>query len=250
MAVSRYTIKRAVLAPYTAMKRRSSRDLDHTARSILETQYYRPAIYAFMRATTANPDLLLEADLDAGSVVLDIGAYIGEWSEQISERYGSQIYAFDANPNAVRRFRDRLRQHENVRLFAFGLGAHDEQVTLALEGPGSNAYASNGTFGTLTAELRDVVAVLEELGIEHVDLCKINIEGGEYDLFDRLIEADWIPRLDLISVQFHEWLPRAYARRRSIRRTLARTHDECWNYPFVWELWRRRDDVPAVSPTK
>ncbi|MGH8977302.1 MAG: FkbM family methyltransferase, partial [Acidimicrobiia bacterium] len=73
-----------------------------------------------------------------------------------------------------------------------------------------------------------------------VDLCKVNIEGGEYDLFDRLIETVWLARIRILLIQFHEWHPNAYARRRAIRRAFSRTHDEVWDYPFVWEMWRRR----------
>ena len=81
--------------------------------------------------------------------------------------------------------------------------------------------------------------MLDELGIEQIDLMKVNIEGGEYDLIDRLDTAGWLPRIALVSVQFHEWHPHAYRRRRAARRALPRHHVECWNYPWVWELWRR-----------
>jgi FkbM family methyltransferase len=242
MAVSRYRSKRAVLAPYAAYKRRQSRDLDQVTRSILEMQYYRPTIYRFMRATAANPNILVEADLDSSSVVLDVGAYIGEWCEKISERYGSTIYAFEPNPNAVRRLTERVGDHDNVSVLGFGLGGADAPITLALDGPGSNAFATSGAFGTVEAEVRDVAGVLDELGFDAVDLCKVNIEGGEYDLFDRLIETGWLERIRTLSIQFHEWHPKAYNRRRAIRRAFSHTHYEVWNYPFVWELWRRRGE--------
>jgi hypothetical protein len=88
-------------------------------------------------------------------------------------------------------------------------------------------------------QIRDVVGVLDELGIREVDLLKVNIEGGEYDLFDRLIETDWLRSVRLVSVQFHEWHPKAYRRRRAIRRALARSHTEVWCYSWVWEYWSR-----------
>ena len=70
---------------------------------------------------------------------------------------------------------------------------------------------------------------------------KVNIEGGEYDLFDRLIEAGSLGRFRQVSVQFHEWHPRAHGRRGSdTAGELRRQHDEVWCYPWVWELWRRR----------
>lgn len=240
MAVTRYRMKRALLSPHTVYKRRRSKHLDHFDRSLLEAQYYRPAMYAFMDAMSANPNLLVEADLDRDSTVLDLGAYIGEWSEQITQRYGSRIYAFEPNPVAFRRLSERLGQRPNVSCFEHGVAGADAEVQLALEGPGSVVSKDPGTFGSTTITLRDIVAVLDELGLSDVDLCKCNIEGGEYDVFDRLIETNRLRDVRLVSVQFHEWHPRAYRRRRAIRQALARTHDEVWNYPFVWELWRRR----------
>ena len=193
-----------------------------------------------MRATAANPEMLVEADLDTTSIVLDVGAYIGDWSEQISQRYRCTIYAFEPNPNVFEKLRARLATHGRVQLFNYGLAGADAQASLALDGPGSSVFAENGTFGKVDVRLRDVVAVLDDCSIDRVDLCKVNIEGGEYDLFDRLIESDWISRMGSLSIQFHEWHPNAYRRRRAIRRAFHRTHEEVWNYPFVWELWRTR----------
>jgi FkbM family methyltransferase len=240
MPVTRYTMKKALLTPHTAYKRRRSGDLDHVTRAILEAQYYRPTMYAFMNATVENPDILVEADLDSRSVVLDVGAYVGEWSEQISRRYGARIHAFEPLPHAIDLFHERLDGHDNVTLHPFGLAAADGHAPLAFEGPGSRLRSGPGTFGSGIVEVRDVASTLGDLGLDHVDLCKMNIEGGEYDVFDRLIATGWLPRIDVFSVQFHEWHPKAYARRRAIRRALRRTHDEVWDYPFVWELWRRR----------
>jgi FkbM family methyltransferase len=252
MPVSLYRAKRAVLTPYTAYKRRQSRDLDQITRAILESQYYRPTIFEFMGASADNPDILVEADLDRSSIVLDIGAYVGEWSAAISQRYGARIYAFEPNPHSVREMRKRMGGDENIQLFDYALGAEDATIDLFLEGPGSTMFAKPGVDRTVEAQVRDVVGVLDELGIGHVDLCKVNIEGGEYDLFDRLLASGWLPRIRYLSIQFHEWHPHAYARRRALRRAFARTHDEVWDYPFVWELWRRREDTgaPAAEPVQ
>ena len=100
--------------------------------------------------------------------------------------------------------------------------------------------ADEELFGTTTVAVRDVAAVLAELGIGEIDLMKVNIEGAEFDLLDRLLETDWVPRIRNLSVQFHEWHPDAPRRRRAIRAALSQTHDEVWCYPWVWELWRAR----------
>jgi Methyltransferase FkbM domain len=89
-------------------------------------------------------------------------------------------------------------------------------------------------------EIRDVAPVFAELDAERIDLLKMNIEGAEFDVLERLAETGWIDRIDELLIQFHDWAPAAPRRRRMIRRVLARTHTEVWNYPWVWERWVRR----------
>jgi FkbM family methyltransferase len=199
-------------------------------------------LYEFMAAMHANPDMLVEADLDARSTVIDAGAYDGEWSARVLARYGCTIYAFEPDPFSFARLEERLGGEPNVRLFEHGLGASDGTATLTIAGPGSSMYEVESPFGTTEVRVRDVADVLDELDVESVDLLKVNIEGGEYDVLDRLAATGWLGRTRYVSVQFHEWHPKSYARRRANRRALRRDHEEQWSYPWVWELWRHRDD--------
>ncbi len=229
------------MRPRTAYRRRRmAADLDPYGRAMFELHHYDPAIIAFAKATAANPDILTDADLGPHSVVVDAGAFVGEWSGQISDRYGAAIYAFEPNPQAFARLEAALDDRPSIRIFACGLGGADETARLTLDGPGASIYGSDTDRPTVAVSIRDAVDLFDELGLERVDLLKVNIEGGEYDLFDRLIAAGWLERIDLVSVQFHEWHPHAHRRRRAIRRALGGTHDEVWCYPWVWELWSSR----------
>jgi FkbM family methyltransferase len=221
--------------------RRREPTQDRMARSMLELHSYSRPLYRFIAATVANPDLLYEADLHAGSTVLDVGAYDGAWAEGIVDRSGATVYAFEPDPTSLRKLHTRFPAGSPVTVLGYGLAGADRTVDLGLAGPGSSVYEHAGLFGTARVELRDVVGVLDELGLETVDLLKVNIEGGEYDLFDRLIGAGRLGAMRHVSVQFHEWHPKAHARRASIRRALGVDHEQVWCYPWIWELWRRRD---------
>lgn len=242
-ASARYRLKRALLRPRIAYRRRRDRDLDQLTRAMLEAHGYRPSLYRFMAAVADNPDLLTDLEVDEQSIVLDLGAFDGEWSEAVADRYGARVLAFEPDPTARPRLENRLGGHPRVRILPYGLGGADAVANLALEGPGSTVYASNGTFGTAEIEICDIARVLDELDADEVDAMKINIEGSEYDVLDRLAETGWLPRIRLLSIQFHEWAARAHARRRANRRTLRRTHEVAWSYPWVWEQWRRRDTI-------
>lgn len=241
MALSLYNLKKLALTPRTAYRRRAAKDLDAEGRGIFELHYYRKPLYAFSAATVRNRDILVDVDINSDSVVLDVGAFRGEWSEKIWDRHQPTIHGFEPAPGAAQRMRNKFPDNPKVHVHEFGLGRGDTAVALTLDGPGSSIYDEPAEFGSVPVRIRDVVGVLDELGLQEVDLLKVNIEGGEYDLMDRLAEAGWLPRIRLVLIQFHEWHPRAYGRRRRVRRALRGSHEEVWGYPWVWELWRRPD---------
>lgn len=240
MPVSRYAVKRLALTPRTAYRRRRHRDLEPLARQLLETSLYGRSMYDFIAAVAAKPDLLTDVPITEEGVALDLGAYIGEWSKAVAERYGCTVYAFEPNPPTAAKAAERLRGSPKVTVFPYGVGGSDATALLTRDGPGSSIHGGKGEFGSTDVQVRDIVAVLDELALETIDVLKVNIEGAEYDLLDRLAAADWLPRIGTVSVQFHEWPPRAHPRRKRIREVLGRSHEEAWNYPWVWELWQAR----------
>lgn len=241
MAITLYSLKKSVLLPRTLyMRHVKERDLEEPIRTFFDANYYRRSLYDFTAATMANPHILVDADLDAQSTVLDVGAYVGDWSVKIAERYGSRIFAFEPGLVNLSFARKALEGYPRAQVLNYGLGGRDLTAKLSAAGPGSSVYAKDSPLGVAAdVSIRDVAAVLDELGIEQVDLLKVNIEGGEFDLFDRLIETGWMPRIRQTMIQFHEFHPHAYRRRSAIRRRLRRTHTEVWNHPWVWEFWCR-----------
>lgn len=214
--------------------------MDGMARTMFELHYYRKQMYDFLGATMANPDVLVDVEVTSDSVVLDVGAYVGQWAKKIDDRSGARIYAFEPAAKGVETMRTLFANRPNVRIFAYGLGNANRSARLALAGPGSSIYSEDAAFGWADVEIRDIVDVLDELGLTRIDLLKVNIEGGEFDLFDRLIEAGWLHRIDQVLIQFHEWHPNAYYRRWKVRQALRRGHVQVWDYPWVWEFWRQR----------
>jgi FkbM family methyltransferase len=241
--MSRYAFKHLALAPRAAYRRRRSGDLEPLARQLLETQQYGRAMYDFMDAVAANPDLLTDVPITERGVALDVGAYVGGWATRMVERYGCTVYGFEPSPGPAAKAAEDLSAHPQVTVFPYGVGATDSTELLTRDGPGSSIYGGTGTFGTVDVKIRDIVAVLDELDLQWVDVMKVNIEGAEYDLLERLDAALWLPRIGVLSIQFHEWHPKAHRRRRQIRAMLRRSHEQVWSYGWVWELWRLRPDL-------
>ena len=90
------------------------------------------------------------------------------------------------------------------------------------------------------ARQEDISAFFREHQIQHVDLMKINIEGGEYDVLERMIETGLVQDVRNIQVQFHDFVPQAKSRMNEIQDKLKSTHFLTYQYEFVWENWERQ----------
>ena len=87
---------------------------------------------------------------------------------------------------------------------------------------------------------KDITEVIKDLDIEKIDLLKLNIEGSEYDLLEKLIKSGLISTIDKLQIQFHENINDADLRRDRIRSDLNTTHKEIWSYYMVWERWDKK----------
>jgi FkbM family methyltransferase len=240
LTMDRYAARRRLLRPVTAVRRRRAGDLNPYTRAVYEAHDYRPAMLRFFEATRADPDLLFDIDLAEGDVLLDVGAFVGDWTARmLRDAPRVQVLAFEPEPSALERFGERI-DDPRVVLLPYGLGGRTRRERLVLGGPGSSVFTQPGDFGSTDIELRDVADVLASHDVERVKVAKVNIEGGEFELIDRLHETGWLARIDTMIVQFHEFGPDAHRARRRNRRQLAETHHCSWNYSWVNERWDAR----------
>lgn len=188
-------------------------------------------------------NLRLNYDLNSDSVVVDIGGYIGDFAQQIHDRYGASVYLFEPVPAFHARCVQRFGSTPKVHSFCYGLGSTAGVFQISDDADASSFFAK-GKGGQIDAEVRSIAEVLEKLAISRIDLLKINIEGGEYDVLPALIRSGWIPRIRNIQVQFHTVGDDYEGARNSIRDELAKTHRETWCYKFVWENWERTQSSP------
>jgi FkbM family methyltransferase len=188
----------------------------------------------------ANGDKTLRQTYDLGpeSLVMDCGGFEGQWASDMFARYGCTIYVFEPVPQFAENLRQRFRRNGRIVIHEVALAAVDGATTLVVCGDASSVFAH----GSVRTKARMISAAhwLQANGIGCVDLMKVNIEGGEFDLLDHLIETKAIRLVKELQVQFHDCLPDAPERRDRIRMRLEETHECTWNYPWVWENWRRR----------
>lgn len=147
----------------------------------------------------------------AASLVYSFG--IGEdasFDLALIRETGCLVHAFDPTPRSLR-WAEREIQDGHFIVHPWALGAETGTLELWLPGDPEHVSAScrpssEHSAARFVAECRSLPAVMTELGHEHVDVLKMDIEGAEYAVIDSLVAADTLDRIGCLLVEFHHWM--------------------------------------------
>lgn len=177
----------------------------------------------------------LSYDLNEASIVFDLGGYEGDFTKKIYERYGSNMFIFEPVSTFYQKIICVFENNKKVSSFNFGLSSSDEAIKINLGDDGSSVFGKPGYSELI--QLKDIVTFIKENEISHIDLMKINIEGGEFQVVPALIESGLINNISNLQIQFHTFIKDAKSLRKGIRKELSKTHELTYDYWFVWENW-------------
>jgi FkbM family methyltransferase len=180
-------------------------------------------------------NLRYQYNLNKNSVVFDLGGYKGEWSSEIFARFQTNIYIFEPVKQYAKTLKNKYARNEKIKIFSFALSNRNKDEIIHLDNDSSSLYIKNGV--TQNISLLNGTEFIINNNFDFIDLMKINIEGGEYDLLDNLIESGTIKKIKNIQVQFHDFVPDAENRMKLIQVKLNKTHHLTYQYEFVWENW-------------
>jgi FkbM family methyltransferase len=165
---------------------------------------------------------------------LDAGGYRGDWAAEILTRYGVPVMVFEAVPSFAHQIEERFQHNARVTVRTSALGAKNGKGEISLADDGSSVDGSGERVAIDVVDVGEIFAAHGSIGC-----MKLNIEGGEYDVLERMMELGLLDRVATYRIQFHV-RPDADRRRKAIQEALARTHVSVLDYPFVWERWDRR----------
>lgn len=183
--------------------------------------------------------LRLDYGLGSDSVVLDLGGYEGQWAHDLFSRHQCRIHVFEPVSSFIAQIEQRFRENDKVCVYPYGLGGSSREETIHLSADGSSCFGAS----ELTEAIR-IVDVQEWLNEHHpgrISLMKINIEGGEYELLERMIETGSCSAVDNFQIQFHNIGTDSRTRMEKIQEELSKTHHLTYQYDFVWENWERNE---------
>jgi len=187
------------------------------------------------RVSGWDEELRYQYPLSQDSVVVDAGAYLGDWAAGIVARYGCHLHCFEPVPEFAAFLRQRFAISQRITVHPAAVSDSSGTMIMWLDGSATSAYQDMGVRIEVTA--LDIAAVLRSLPAP--DLLKLNIEGEEFPVLARMLDAGVVTRCRDIQVQFHEFYPDAERLRDELHARLSATHRLTYNFPFVWENWRR-----------
>jgi len=183
--------------------------------------------------------------LTYNSIIFDLGGFKGDFASDLFSRMPCKIYIFEPVRDYAVRIDKRFKLNTNILVYSFGLSHKTEEKYITLDGSGSSLYRNtmikNVNLPREKVKLVDVVEFIDSNKISEIDLFKINIEGGEYDVIPRLLDTKMINKIKYIQIQFHELEKNSKHKKELIRKRLMETHTCDYCYEYVWENWVRND---------
>lgn len=169
--------------------------------------------------------------LTPDDLVIDVGGYNGDFAVEINRRYGCCVDVFEPSFPFSERIEKRVRENHRIRVFQQAIGNTDGPLEIHIKGDMTGAYADGPS---------EQCSMIDAIALPNSSLLKLNCEGYEYNILERLLESECAENHRAIQVQFHKVVP-DYARRYiAIRDGLLRTHRLTYDAPFCWQSFELR----------
>lgn len=146
--------------------------------------------------------------LNANSIVYSFG--VGDdatFDTALIDRFGLEVHAFDPTPASIEWVRAQSLPEQYI-FHDFGIADHDGTMEFWPPRRESSAhytpvprYLNQNNATRVLGTVQRLRTTMKQLGHDHIDLMKIDIEGGEYDVIADIV-ADELPIRQLL-IEFH-----------------------------------------------
>lgn len=154
------------------------------------------------------------------------------------EQFNCNVFSFDPTPKAIAYMESELYDRE--RLNFMPIGVWDEDAELRFYSPANteetshSIYDLHGTNNYFTAECRKLSTIMKDLGHDHIDLLKLDIEGAWRNVIQNIVDE----RIDISILCVELDSPTTLVRVLKVRHMLSSigfelVHFEKDNYLFI-----------------
>ena len=138
--------------------------------------------------------------INSNSIVLDIGANIGNVSEFIFNKYNCNIFSYEPNIACYNYMKKRFAYNKKIRIYNYAISNFSGEGSLYFhrfaKGNNDERYIEGATLRSdkdnidINKNIKVKIVNIKEILNEHkyIDLIKIDIEGAEYQIMPELIK--------------------------------------------------------------
>lgn len=138
-------------------------------------------------------------------LIIDCGSYVGYSALYLSKRYSeSIIYAIEPESNNYSALVSNSRDCKQI--IPINAAIWNSKAILNVEiGEGEWNFTTKEVEFSNSNTVRGITIqeILDDSGMESIDILKIDIEGAEYQMFDQNCHS-WLSKVKLIFIELHE----------------------------------------------
>jgi FkbM family methyltransferase len=140
-------------------------------------------------------------------VIVDAGANIGLTSILFANRYPeAKIIAIEPEASNYEMLKMNVAPYSNISPMKVALWNKNDEINLVDPGFGKWGFMTQGVEyeGEVTHKVNSLTIdkIMEDNGIDKIDILKIDIEGAEREVF--MNSSSWIGNVDSLIVELHE----------------------------------------------
>jgi FkbM family methyltransferase len=136
-------------------------------------------------------------------VIVDLGAHVGSSVAYFRLRYPhARIFAVEPDPETLERLRVNVSQFDKVAVRQAAVAGADGNLTLYRDNESTASSLKRGDRGLdgVIVEALTIQSLLDELGVDRIDLLKLDIEGAE---LEALRGFDGLDRVEAVVGEVH-----------------------------------------------
>ncbi len=182
--------------------------------------------------------LKYELDLKTGGIVLDIGAYKGQYTEKMHALNVDVIYwLYEPIVEYFQICKQLFFDKSTIVIHQAAVSADGRDFEMEVAGLRSRQASGNwiDSVSITSIDIQDIFDSAEEF-----ELLKMNIEGMEYECLERLIRSNSLIKAKYLLIQFHELDEHSPSKLTKIHESISNDYTNIWKYQWMWELWKRK----------
>jgi len=186
---------------------------------------------------------ILDYPIDSDSQVIELGGYIGEWTEKIVNKFNPKLLIIEPIPMFVKRLKRKFNDNPNVIIDNSAISTSNKKIELhVLDSRTSESIKVSDN--KIQVNAHNIEHFIEKYNLNKIDLIQVNIECEEYPLLLHWINTDFLKNVRFIQIQFHTFCDNYEENYSIISEGLKNLGFEIrYRYDFVWESWENKNFI-------